>query len=353
MTEELKRRLAGVPALAPPEFTIGVEHEVFVFDRAGQPSEAVTQSVLDAWGPVVERDGIVWATAARAPSGRSIVLKYDHHPHLLELAFSPVDTLFELEEDLAWAWPRLLECASVGCLVHHPVLDGPGVASSHPRMLALVQYRTELLARRGIVDPAAANYASSIAATQIHVGGLAWWTRPPLLAALVAREAGVAAFAHQSTGVSPASRWAGYRRVFEGSPFCGLPHFETWDLAGWASALSRASTMGQPDGTWDDFFARVRDFSVIRPRLFGTVEFRGDPAQPSPDRILRQAALRLGTSIAAIGDVAPDTSAAHEWWSNWSALSEEPAVGSVQDARSALIERGHGEERFLDAPLSL
>lgn len=361
LSVELATRMAALPALPRGELTIGIEHEVFAFDEDGAPSEQATQRLLAAWGaPVETSGGVTWAARVSPWSGRGITLKYDHHPHLLELVLEPAACLEPLANELEWSWLRLhtlaerqgvlLDCAPA-------IADRPGLESPHPAMAALRGYRTQLLTRRGLVDPQAANYAAYIAATQTHVGGLAWWTRPPLLGALLAREPSVAPFAFTNLPITPRQRWSAYARVFEGSPCCGIPRFQRYDLAGWAEVLAHTpmtgdgSTLneaGLPDGGWDELFARVRDFGVIRPRLFGTVEFRGDPAQPTFERVLAIAALRLGQATSAFDGTADID---ESWWQRWLAADTVvPDRAVLEEASQALAYRARDEERYL-APL--
>jgi hypothetical protein len=109
LAAELAVRMARFPALPPAELTIGIEH-----------------------------DGLLWATRSR--SERSVTLKYDHHPHLLEIVVDPARTLDGIVGDLGWAWSRLDELAEQYevLLDRAPTItDRPGLVSPQPAMAAL------------------------------------------------------------------------------------------------------------------------------------------------------------------------------------------------------------------------
>jgi hypothetical protein len=217
------------------------------------------------------------------------------------------------------------------------------------------------------------NYAAVIAATQTHVGGTQWWKTKKFISNLYSFEPEILLI---SSSKSHSSRWAGYSAVFRGMPLVGFPDLPSWSMESWTKALfhsplagpEEASWSGRTlaDGTefpfklepspWDAFLKSVRDMQIIRPKIFGTLEFRADPAQRDADNILAMAALRLGLCAYLIANpVDNSTSLPHlrrEWWST--AMNEIPAaqhyssaLSTIKCSQIGLSRRALNEEKFL------
>lgn len=383
----------GLPeATSAADLTIGVEQEFFLVRDDGAPvshveSQAFLESIagLSGWvGQRVEATPVglmIDQVLRRAPSGRDTVLKFDHHPHLLEVAFDWAHTVGELEVHIrevcesldAIAGELSLRCAWTA-FASVPTSD-PRLVSPLSTFEQLRHYRARLFELRGATPEAAAcNYAAGIAATQVHVGGLPWWRRPELVEALYALEPEIAPFAAlgpaRVAGCSPGEllrrRWAGYARVFEGYPLVGFPDLARWTLEDWSSALSQsplaagpgndwagrnaAALGGPPHGDWDLFFDAVRDLQICRPRRFGTIEFRADAVQPTLESLLGLVALRLGLAAAVLANTPTvEFREAREAW--WRGARGEPSPRRQQLlalSREGLLGRGLGEECHLE-----
>ena len=241
-------------------------------------------------------------------------IKYDHHPHLLEIALAPSADLDELAARCHEVIDELTKRAIENGLTFQsvPFLDisglDPAIRSPLTVPRALRRYRRKLLRQSGqatIWD----NYAATIAATQTHVGGWSWMNRSDVIESLYTNERRDGLFAYEESGLSWRSayhrRWLGYYRVFSRSPLVGLRVPRPWTLEKWFEALTVAPLAGLVDASAGGrslqesgiaisraVFDDIRDLQLIKPRLFGTVEFRGDPAQPNAASVVNLARFR-------------------------------------------------------------
>jgi hypothetical protein len=138
-----------------------------------------------------------------------------------------------------------------------------------------------------------------------------WWTRPETVSALYVAEpenamVAYAAFAGGADDVR-AHRWQGYLDVFKGLPLVYYPSFSPWTIDAWVEALLSTPLAGLHDASWSArlmgdvavadselpaLLDDARDLQLIKPRMYGTIEFRGDPAQPTAVDIVRVASAR-------------------------------------------------------------
>ena len=317
------------------QLSIGLEHEFFLLDRDGLPAtHEGSQSLFSAvgqlpnWSLVLSEDehlGIFIESVVYAPNDDPpTTLKYDHHPHLIEVAFRWSKNLLELGEHIR----EVLASIQNACLklnltyVSAPELllpaDHPRLMSHHRSMCQLRAYRAALQpASPGQLSTSDCNYAAVLAATQVHVGGLQWWQRPTTINALYSLEPTVARVAYQQLRIKKEvfrRRWAGYMKVFAGFPLVGFPETETWTLEWWSIALLNSPWAGinqadprqcvlEPFTEFEDVLLamqELRDLQIIRPRLSGTVEFRGDPSQPNADSMILLAKSRLDACYRAV-----------------------------------------------------
>ena len=369
----------------PRALTLGLEQEAFLVDEKGQPADhGASQAFLEA---LATKDG--WAAGSRESSLLGAMLpevhwqespatnstaKYDHHPHLMELATAPCANLQELEGRLKEAWSQMSQAAAtLGFhLALRPQLARPWPSSPLPVFEALRWTRHQVRAHAGLPpDPDIENYAAGIAATQIHVGGLDWRRRPHLVEALYAFEPGLVGWSAEALGPDRANllrhRWTAYPAAFPGNPLIGFPVGAGWSLETYAEALGRTPLLGEaqdpsaglplrectPSMDWGTFRQRVRDLQILRPRDFGTVEFRADPCQPTIPAILRMAALRLGLAASVLmGAKAPRAYAEAQalWWDRvLGRVPCEPDLDVLARAQDGLRARGLGEETYLQA----
>ena len=383
------------PAAKPSsrDLTVGVEHEFFLM-RDGCPCTHLdSQSFLrllssergwklqseieTQFGSMIDR------VSMEDEEGRYTAVKYDHHPHQLEVAFAyrkTIGELFELVDSVLRVLKKTaatlgLELSSV-CQLEISPCD-PRVVSTLESFRNLRAYRSLLLERgpfKGAWRSSGyENYAAVIAATQTHIGGTNWWANPGFVNFLYCFEPQVLpwSFAHLASNNEVAEslivkRWSGYRAVFHGKPLVGFPDLERWDFESWVEALLRSPICGKADdkfasrslaelgrnpfSNWGRFLKEVRDLQIIRPRIFGTLEFRSDPAQKDAEGVCAVAALRLGLCAVALFSKSKNAdfrTSRKVWWENVTegAFSLESDV--IEKALEGLQSRGYGEELHL------
>lgn len=384
LVERIHANLEAHPRQDAP--TVGVEHELFLLkglcpasiDEANAFFECVAAHAPAGANTIEGRRGVERIELLRA-DGRYTVIKFEYEPHLIEVASTWHRSLTSLEVDLQDALLRVEDAAKdVGLLASsRPSLDLPlndeRLAPTTDRLRALEHSRVVAMQRRLRRDTTAARFTATMAATQVQVGGLDWWRTPSILTDLHRLEPEFMGLTHVPGFAcgEPRSRWKAYRDVFEGMPLLGHALDRSWSMEWWAAGLLASPLVGGPDApwagwpaselsawpfaAWEDFLHAVRDLQAIRPRLFGTVEFRSDPAQPDLGTIMSVAALRFASCLAvhasAFEDDLPSISEAHSSW--WSGPPSEcvPEKRLTQLAR-VLGSRGLREERYLRRWLS-
>ncbi|HAZ11500.1 MAG: hypothetical protein A2X86_10980 [Bdellovibrionales bacterium GWA2_49_15] len=105
---------------------------------------------------------------------------------------------------------------------------------------------------------------------------------------------------------------------------------------------------------------KLRDLQVIRPRAIGTVEFRSDAAQNTPEKIMNLAALRLGQYLLAMEDldkILPELPNYEKSATLWHEQMDanyllEPGLRDAiwKLIHHQLASRGKGDENFLLMP---
>jgi len=374
------------------QLTIGVEHEFFLADKNELPcSHEQSQSFFEllakemGWhiqeATKCELGNIITRVSKNNSNGRFTAIKYDHHPHLLEVAFEYHSNLHDLFEHVAHIFDVLNTTAErLGLTVLHQPFTH--VSAVDPRVISplkafedLRHYRSILLMNRyGSIDHEAANYAATIAATQTHIGGIEWWNQSDLMNELYKLETDILALSYYGLSNNPdklhemiVKRWSGYHKVFAGQPLVGFPDITEWSLDSWIRALIQSPLAGTTKDIWAGsnlavsnnvfgsdltaFFKTVRDLQIIRPRFFGTLEFRNDPAQPTPERVVASAALRLASCVGVLLGFRSDSlfsNARTKWWDAVLTGSCEFNREHLNRAACWLEQRGLSEEKYLE-----
>jgi hypothetical protein len=312
-------------------------------------------------------------------------LKFEHPPHMLEVALAPYDNLHDLNEALLDIWNTFQTAAKVCGLklkfdpsVKPFELDWNAINqfSSKYRALAITREKavTESLRREPWV-----HFATYTAATQFHIGGTTWWSKGNnLVNDLYLAELFASHNAYTLLNVSSQNiherffeRWGGYFKVFKDLKLLGFPDLKEWSTRTWIQEFCRSSLVLVQE---DPFFGRdlqdigevlsdgellramgsVRDLQIIKPKFFGTLEFRADPALPDVASMLRQAAFRFGLyhHILANGSSDLDKIPFVEMKERWRSGLDISGLESVRDLMKmrvfeALKLRGLGEEDYL------
>ena len=298
--------LSGLAPRVGSSLSVGIEQDFFVLEHdCSTASEARVRTFFDAFESTsLDQEGFPRARLV-GRSGARHQLKPEHWPHLLEVAFAPLP-IERIESEVASVF-ALLQASARRCSleIHFRTSIDPSQLRPHsdsvPRSQArLAKSRTVLARAAGHRGDAA--FTGNLASTQVSVGGFRWW-EGSVLDHLYALEPQVE---EEVLGLAAADRttlrqWRTleYLRVFDGLELLLFPDFErNWFLS-WA-----ASIVGQPQSFWAEargadlpVYERLmtsrRDLSLIRPRHFGPIEFRGGPCLETASAIGRVAEKRV------------------------------------------------------------
>jgi hypothetical protein len=312
-------------------------------------------------------------------------LKYEHPPHMLEIAFAPYGNLHELYESILKVWADFGEAAAqvgIDLVFKHkieaPELNWNEISKFSSKYVALA------VTREKAVSPSQKNeqwvhFTTYTAATQFHIGGTRWWKEDGKFVERLYRAELLASInAFELLGVKPNAikdsffnRWSGYFRVFRELALVGFPKFDHWSIQKWVENFCKSSLVmveSDPffgkdlesiadvlsDGELNRAIQTVRDLQIVRPKLFGTLEFRADPALPTPETIIRQAALRFGIYHHCLNSKSEPlagvsfTEIGNRWREGLNAKGLEAELETLrEDAFRALLVRGLGEEGLL------
>lgn len=365
----------------PEEITVGVEQEFFLCRLDGQAcdhkqSQRFLSSFSGRGAKCLEEDdpriGRYVAYADVFHEGRRVRFKYDHHPHLMEIELPPRRTLGEMYSLLGFAMDLAVGQASELMLLAHftPFLPEPvddkAIWSEHSLCVALREYRRRInVARPDVLnDPRILNFSAYIAATHLHLGGIGWSALPRLIDGLYRVEPDIVPFTWRAIGDFqpdwPSKRWKGYLGCLGHLPLVAFPELPDWSLDNWFEALCQmplADTADNHRGGGIDaqnvmsLFRAKRDVSLIKPRTYGTIEFRADPCLPTADAVAAVCALRLGMAVEILHGQVPARGfceARQAWSSEICRGDGEPKDEVLEIAAAGLGRRGCREERLLD-----
>jgi hypothetical protein len=377
------------------QLRIGCEHEFFLINKSNNPcsleesQEFLSKlSELPSWRvfrPASTSQKYIYRVSQDLSDGNYHSVKYEHPPHLLEIALAPASSLLEFRDRIFHVWDDLIESCQRSNLnlfsspfIAPPKVDWDAIALIDGQYLNLKRTREFLVSGSDILQPWV-NFTTYTAATQFHIGGYQWWwQKPDLISKLYRTElvVGNKPYEKVPTGVSTRSeffqrRWDGYARVFKSFPLVGFPNMSEWTIERWIKAFARSSlVVGEgdvlegenlfsivtkdPDTNLAAILSKVRDLQIIKPKLIGTLEFRADPALPTPEAITNQAALRFGAFLLCLKNhyepfhALPFAELRERWWNgvNLSGL-ENTAENTIEHIWQSLRERGLGEEGLL------
>lgn len=355
---------------------MGVEQEFFLYCGPRVVSHDESQAFLLSLSSITssittwkddEGVGHYLSSVRISVLGSEVDVKYDHHPHLLEIAFPPIGNLVELEKLLNAVFALVdTTCSQVGLTVEYSpfVRDDQSpdlLESCHSLCVALREYRRRVSPMEKRLE--ILNFSAYIAATQFHVGGCPCSRVPGIINQLYSSEATLGQIAWKyidPVSRLPSKRFSGYFKSLPNYPLVGYPRIERWSWDNWLECLFRmpmAQTVDNKSAThvdWTDpeaVLGAKRDLSIIKPRLFGTIEFRGDPCLPWTDSILAVAAARLGYVQYCLQGVDNECSL-NDSSKAWYSMIQEPGrIGIdpqiIAQSRIGLLSRGFGEEKYL------
>jgi len=320
----------------PEDLTIGVEQEFFLCDWSGKAaSHEQSQRFLGSFQSdfrailTKENDSGIGRHVAFADvlfGEERVRFKYDHHPHLMEIELPPVKTVKRMTELLASTMDAAVRQAEQIDLVawFQPFLSEPvdhaAIMCEHSLCVALRNYRKQINANRPevLANPAVMNFSATIAATHFHLGGIGWEQLETLMNGLYCLEPEMTALSWQAVSECPSDgvqkRWKGYQKCLGHLPLVAFPDLPQWTLNDWFAALCRMPLADTPDnhrgGKIDQndplsWFRAKRDVSLIKPRHYGTIEFRVDPCQPTAGAVAKLCTARLAVVMEILGGRVP------------------------------------------------
>ena len=372
-----KRMELWAEALQSADLTVGIEHEFFLYTAAGSPashkdSQRFFQTLeTEGWGSVIltekRLDTYVGACKKTYATGQ-LTVKYEHHPHLLELVLPPVKNLWKYSE----LWQRIWSDFERVCkkLQMNPCCEPQcRVDTADDRLFSVAEVPTRLRAYRrrqarnlGVsLSRSAENFSAGLAATQVHIGGLPWMVQSSIVSKLYRIEplALSAELQLTPTDEDPQNevnqRWAAYQSGLAGT-LLGVPHLLEWTVDAWFGALLDAPHLYIPiPEDPKSFLDSVRDNQVIKPRVFGTLEFRSAPARRTRQEVLALAAFRLGICACLLereDDLPLWMSYPEAYCQWWEIVNEERYAPNTDEilraARIGLDLRAAGEAELLD-----
>lgn len=384
------------------EPTVGIEQEFFVLRSEPKhlaPVQATlsdTQqllqqlSLLPGWKTIQEpgatTNNLIRRVSRTHSFDRYTAVKYEYPPHLLEIAFAYFENISDLAVEISSVWSDLKTAANNCRLALHlapfisPVAVKPeDQCAISKKFLVLASSRRALYLSRGeAIDTALVDFPSYTAATQTQVGIPYWWRQTNLIHRLYTLELILLPLLNPTLDTIR-TRQHLYESVFRGIPLLGIPALPIWSTFEWARALCDTPIMiGQnsssPITTMrslcaanktkrpEEFLPFARDLQIVRPKSFGTVEFRGDASVTRETDIIKVASLRFGATLLAADQKEPIpyvTLSLPEIRKKWLARLNESvwhkdylleANNIYQRICKKLQSRGKGEELFLERP---
>ena len=367
-----------VPKKGYDSYKIGIELEFFLMNQSGSPvslhqsqlflsilKDLLLDDVSETRVEYEEINGLDCISALKPQFKKNawVSIAYEYSPHLLEISFSPHHNLNELESEMIVIF-QLLENASAKsgtilnfekCLSDNNILKINEEINS--KQANLKKSREDLLEASPFRDDKnLANFPAFIAATHVHLSGHHWLEDKDFVNRLYRLEP----YVMLETGSTELkNKWEFYHKLFINFTLVGFPNFPEWKFENWASCLYKESYL-KLDKSAPLEIHKLRDLQAIRPRVFGTIEFRSDCASNTSQEILRLAAIRLGQFILAtrtdsVIDI-PSYQDSRLIWNSHLITGKYKDLKThnliMSKIKNILIERGLGEEIHL-SPLNI
>jgi hypothetical protein len=307
--------------------SVGIELEFFLVgpDKVlanAEQAEMFVQNVSKAPG---------WKMLGSSPAQRSVErwvqgtqstrLHYEYFPHLLELSTTYFYNLHELAHHLDEILPVLKRCAQscrLSLMTPLNLSRARGHVPMDPRRYAIDCSRAQFATRvYGNLYPHCRHddFPAYTASMQVHIGGMDW-TEPSLMDSLYEIESSLfleswekIAGSQSEAQEAYSKRINFYQTSFPGMSLIGIPPMKHWSLSDWAAQLLLGpcpmnpgkslleTSSGKPFSKDLDDLSQIRDFQLVRPRLQGTLEFRGEAPTLDKQIILDAAARRLASVV--------------------------------------------------------
>lgn len=346
-----------------PTPRIGLEIEFFLRDHQGNLATlAQSQAFLErlarvtGWGVFqrsVRNDRII-ALSKDLPHGRYHSLKYEHPPHLMEIALSYESNLVDLKSSLELALNDIFVAASssqVECdftpNCEYSSLNWSEVSEINLDFESRNLSRIANLEFHGVSSPPSdVNFPAFTASTQFHISGYHWWRDEKFIHRFYQSEFAVSQLAFSNFEIFQ-ERWRRYQVAFPYMRSVGIPGVEHWSSLTWIQTLI-------DDNPLQRQLFLMRDFQLIKPKWIGTLETRSDPSTRDTDLIMQLAALRFGQYLLLSSQAVPpqleqSLVELKRQWLNPRLFQSHTERLEITKRTSweTLKNRGLGEEKFL------
>ncbi|MBC7397948.1 MAG: hypothetical protein H7333_10940 [Bdellovibrionales bacterium] len=366
--------------------SVGIELEFFLRDGPGGAlcTLAQSQTFLHSLSELPQWDifsrnaesGLILKVSKSLDSKRYHTVKYEHPPHMMEVALSYETNLVKLKDSLELLFSELHTAAKntslaidISLKVEPSKIDWDSVREVESRFKPLSDSRKKIFeSHTGGNFDHRVDFTHYTAATQFHIGGIRWWEQAPdFIDKIYRAEFLISGLPYYEKPSNFQERWSSYRYVFGEMPLLGFPKISQWSTDEWIGGLLKspyfekgfstfeAAVGGLNDEALKIAILSVRDLQIIKPKWIGTLEYRSDPAIPSVELILRLAALRFGAYLHYLNPkskpLMPSSTfeqLSTEWWNGAHTTNHEFEWAILKEiCFEALSSRGFGEEKFL------
>lgn len=272
--------------------SFGIEHEFFLFNGTKTASLNDSQLFLNefskrkGWKKYLDKNNLIDKVGYDEKNGYH-ALKYEYPPHMLEIAIGYSRNYEEFSNKTLLLLSEIEETAnSIGLrVVHTPSIpnaniDKKSLKKMESKQLQLHYNRKKIAFDKNIYDENIYEFPSRIAATQIHIGGFNWIENDNFLEKVYIYEP-IVNYLILSLFKSPQKtfkeRWQGYNNLFDDFKLFGFPGKDKWGFDLWKKELLLEFKSKGKDQNIIEFINNSRDLQLIRPKTYGTLEFRSTP----------------------------------------------------------------------------
>lgn len=317
MINVIKRHLGTkVFELVQKGISIGIEHEFFLMSKDGSPAnlgesqEFFRKLENEKFKAEKTKCGLFKGVVKNNPDGTWDSIKYEYPPHLIEISTSPKFNLIEQDHNIGELLDLVATAAhkaNLNVLHKHyianpPMIDLKTLEKTESVHAKIIDSRKKISESKGELDRMIYNFPERVASTQIHVGGIDWVTNKDYLKNLLKTEP--AAYAIVSQDIIKNShideRWVGYLKLFGDDPLFGFSTSNLYETDQWVNYFSSKMPKANTAENFLKGYSSVRDLRFIKPKPFGTLEFRSAPAQDTRSSIMKCAAIRLAQALITI-----------------------------------------------------
>jgi len=297
--------------------TIGLEHEFFLLKSNNKPADINdSQNFLKLfakkshWRITEKKHGYITMLGRDCKNGSYNSLKYEYPPHLMEIAFgysTDLHTLHEIVSDffnIAKIIAKQVGLKLNNLPYRNDIIPNLKLLKNiESNQYNLHKSRKIIAHNKNISDINIIEFPSYTASTQVHIGGFNFvnndvlknlYTIEPITNYLSLKN-----FIDSSSVFK--NRWKNYTKLFGDTSLFLFPQTEGWGYKQWRDHLiNEYLKIKNINLDIIEFVESARDLQIIKPKIYGTIEFRSSPAQPDIKNIMNLAAMKLAQSILSL-----------------------------------------------------